>query len=192
MNTDEMKMMMDEDKEIWVPVKGFEGYEISTKGRFRSYWKKGFKNLKKKLIKTPKYLKIHKSITTGYYMIGLSNDDGQKPTNVHHLLAVAFIPNPENLPCVDHIDRDRTNNALSNLRWASYQQNNTNVVRKKKNSSGIRGVGITEDGRQKKYYAHAKIGEEKVKLYFYTLEEAEACRDEMVKQHYDQEFYNKN
>lgn len=45
---------------------------------------------------------------------------------VHRLLALAFIPNPRDLPVVDHIDRNRDNNALTNLRWATHSENNFN------------------------------------------------------------------
>lgn len=55
---------------------------------------------------------------------------GDKQYRVHRLIAETFLPNPENKPTVDHIDRDRLNNSLSNLRWASLseQKNNSSLV----------------------------------------------------------------
>ena len=62
----------------------------------------------------------------GYYYVGLTKNSITKKFTLHGLLAKCFIPNPENKPCIDHIDRDRTNNDLSNLRWVTYHENNIN------------------------------------------------------------------
>ena len=62
----------------------------------------------------------------GYCCTHLTKDSISSRHSIHRLLAICFIPNPENKPCVDHIDRDRTNNDLSNLRWATYKENNNN------------------------------------------------------------------
>lgn len=62
----------------------------------------------------------------GYEYVSLTGSDGKDyHKTVHRLYATAFIPNPDNLPTVDHKDGNRTNNSLDNLRWASYSQNNS-------------------------------------------------------------------
>lgn len=53
----------------------------------------------------------------------------KKPYYVHRLVAETFIPNPENKPCVDHIDRNPANNHVDNLRWVTYSENNYNSNR---------------------------------------------------------------
>ena len=55
----------------------------------------------------------------GYKVVTLKNPNGIKICLVHRLLAINFIENPNNLPEIDHIDRDKTNNNLNNLRWAN-------------------------------------------------------------------------
>ena len=62
----------------------------------------------------------------GYYRITLSKDKKTKTFRLHRLIANAFIPNPDNKPCVDHINRNRIDNRIENLRWVSYKENSRN------------------------------------------------------------------
>jgi hypothetical protein len=95
----------------WRPVKGYEGiYEVSQAGEIR--------NVKKRNILTQKVGKI------GYPIVQLSRNNKQTTKSVHRILAHAFLPNPFNLPTVNHIDGNKQNNSLSNLEWASYSKNN--------------------------------------------------------------------
>ena len=56
-------------------------------------------------------------------MTTLCKDGTQKTFKVHRLVAKAFIPNPDNKPECDHLDKDKTNNCVSNLRWVSTEEN---------------------------------------------------------------------
>ena len=60
---------------------------------------------------------------------------------VHRLIAETFIPNPENKPCIDHIDRNRDNNDVSNLRWVTIKENAYN---QKNNIPGVRRCDLTK------------------------------------------------
>lgn len=107
--------MKNYENEVWKPIKDYEGlYEVSNYGRIRS--------LKRK---APHILKQCDN-GYGYLMVTLSKNGKQMTIKVHRLVAEAFIPNPENLPTVDHIDRNRKNNFANNLRWTNYLEQNNN------------------------------------------------------------------
>lgn len=95
--------------EDWKTIDGYELYEVSNHGRVR----RGDKIL---------YLNTVKG---GYKQVQLYKYC-RKMYLVSRLVAQAFIPNPENKPFIDHIDRDPANNMVSNLRWVNRQENNLN------------------------------------------------------------------
>lgn len=94
--------------EIWKPIPGFPEHEASSHKRFRH----GSRILSK-------YIG-----SNGYEMIGLCNGGKKYNKTVHKLLALTFIPNPNNYPCVGHLDDNPLNNDLSNLYWTTYKENN--------------------------------------------------------------------
>ena len=97
--------------ERWRDVEGFEGrYRISDHGRV-------FSLLSKKLLNI--YTNSH-----GYQCVYLYLDGHYKNFKVHRLVAVAFVPNPYNLPQVNHKNEDKTYNYYTNLEWCSAAYNN--------------------------------------------------------------------
>lgn len=113
------------EKELWRDVVGYEGlYQISSNGRVKRLPRLIVDNLGRKRFVEEKILARKYSIQTKYPCVNLSKDGNVRTWNIHTLIADAFIPNPNNLPCVNHIDEDRTNSVLSNLERCSYLYNN--------------------------------------------------------------------
>lgn len=101
------------ENEEWKPIEGYEGlYEVSNYGRVKS-----LKHNKIKILKQSKNI-------DGYIVANLYNNNCITHY-VHRLVAKAFIPNPNNLPCINHIDENHSNNYYLNLEWCSYSYNNT-------------------------------------------------------------------
>jgi hypothetical protein len=109
-------------QETWAEVPGTEGrYSVSNLGAVRSNWSDiPQRNLThRKRIEKMTQLRawVH---TTGYMRVSLGRGAHRY---VHRLVAEAFLPNPESLPQVDHIDGNRHNNQVDNLRWVTAKQN---------------------------------------------------------------------
>ena len=81
----------------------------------------------------------------GYRKINLKNPSGGKGFLIHRLVGQAFIANPDNLPEIDHIDKNTTNNSVDNLRWANDYMQAQNKGDQKNNTSGYKNI-TTEDG----------------------------------------------
>jgi hypothetical protein len=99
--------------DVWKTIPGYSGYESSTDGNVR---KKDGTEISQVLTGIPQY-----------YYVNIYNDDGFRVLRrVHVLVALAHIENPDDLPIVDHKDRDKLNNSASNLRWVSGSDNQRN------------------------------------------------------------------
>jgi len=111
--------------EEWRDIKGFEGhYQVSNLGNVRSLdrqirikgkHQKFRKSKGVNLVKTPDW--------DGYLNVGLCLNGKVTRRTVHRLVAMAFIPNPENKATVNHKDSNRANNKLLNLEWATISEN---------------------------------------------------------------------
>lgn len=143
----------------WITITDFPNYEVSDAGEVRN-------------VITGNVLKGGLD-RCGYCRVTLSD---RKVHKVHRLVALHFIENPENKPCVDHIDRDRTNNHVNNLRWATVSENNQNTDYRIMKTDGTDHIRITAYQR---FQVHIR-GRTAVTKTFKSLEEAVAFRDQWM------------
>lgn len=109
----------------WKTIKQNENYSINENGEVKN-------NISGKILKSF----INKK--SGYKIIDLWRNNKCKKIALHRLIAEAFIPNPLHKPTVDHKDGNRLNNSIDNLRWATYQEQNSRF-----NTYGVRSKKIT-------------------------------------------------
>jgi hypothetical protein len=147
--------------ERWKVIEGYDNYSVSTYGRVRN-------NTTNRILKPG----IDRN---GYQFIGLYVNNNNNIMRIHRLVALAFIDNPLNKNCVDHINNNRKNNHINNLRFATKSENGMNTSKKKNNTSGTTGV-IWYKPTQK-WRAQIQInGVQKYFGYFETIEEAKEAR----------------
>lgn len=105
--------------EVWKNVKGYENmYQVSNRGRVKSFkkWKRG---------KSPdEYILKPNLNNRGYSYVTLYGNGERHKYLIHRLVAEAFIPNPQNLPHINHIDENIKNNSADNLEWCTPMYNN--------------------------------------------------------------------
>ena len=107
-------------------IKNYENYEINKNGEIRN-------------IKTGRIIKPY--LQQGYYRVSLIKEKNVKKSEaVHRLIAITFIPNEENKPIIDHINQNKIDNNVSNLRWSTYKENANNVdlVKRKQKTDRIK------------------------------------------------------
>jgi hypothetical protein len=136
----------------WRKIKRNQNYSINRNGEIRND-------------ATGKIKKPYENKANGYMTVDLYSNNKSTKVTVHRLLAEAFIPNPYEKPCIDHKDGNRQNNSLSNLRWATYSENNSRF-----NTNGVRSERIVvtkyKEQRKKRGGGHIAWGEIESIQYF--------------------------
>jgi hypothetical protein len=156
-------------QEEYKVIKDFENYEISNLGNIRN-------TTTGKIKRTP----INRN---GYFTVKLNKSNKGTTFKIHRLIALAFIPNPENKECVDHIDRNKLNNSIFNLRWATKSENCINKKVMSNNKSSVSGVCYY--AKMKKWRVNIIInGRQKHIGYYENFDEAVKARKEQEDIHY--------
>lgn len=182
------------NEEEWKDIEGYEGrYQVSNCGRIRSFLTKGVRN---KVEMYDESSHIIKPIldTFGYHVVNLRKNNGMKGIKIHRLVAKAFIPNPNNLPQVNHKDGNKQNNNLDNLEWVTAKENIAHSF-----STGLHMEGsdypITIIHKEK---LHEVVGLRKLGLSFREIGEqfgvekstaANICRNKTYLKYYNEEEF---
>jgi hypothetical protein len=144
-------------------ITGFENYSISNLGNVINN-------------KTNRILKPGIN-GNGYKHVILN----KKNHRVHRLVALAFLPNPDNKVCVDHKDNNKSNNNINNLRWCTIQENNQNTSLNKNNTSGYK--GIIWHKHEKRWLSRIKFNYKDITIGYYdNIEDAIIARYKKAKQ----------
>lgn len=143
--------MIEED---WEDIKGYEGkYQVSIYGNIRSI---NYNNTGK-----PKNLKQKINKRTGHSEVKLSKNNKTKDFMVARLVAEAFIPNPKNCPIVTHLNNNKQDNSIFNLKWVyvsesrylMYKKGNRKIGKPSNNKISYKGVSFQSYSDMARYYS---------------------------------------
>ena len=148
-------------KTVWLPIKGYDNYEVSICGMVRN-------------VITKRILKPFIG-TTGYYYVTFYKNSIAKKHKIHRLVANQFLPNINNEKCIDHLNNCKLDNTISNLRWVTHQKNMFNQKLSKINTSGAKGVYFYKP--YQKWKAQIQINNKSIFLgYFDNIGDAKIAR----------------
>lgn len=152
--------------ETWKVVEISPQYMISNYGRVKSIERTVCHFRKGRMVCRKYESKILRIIKDVYYRVGLKNNnkEQQKQYSIHRLIAMAFIPNPQNKPFVNHIDGNKHNNTIENLEWCTYRENLDHAIKSNLVPYGVRSP-------------KSKLKEDEVVVIKKYLSEGVTCKD---------------
>ena len=148
------------NRENWRSINGYLNYEVSDVGRIRN-------------VNTGKILKATIN-TRGYFYISLCDNGKIKKHQVHRIVAQEFFETSDNKTIVDHIDGNKLNNCVSNLRWASNSENGMNRKPQRNKFSKYKGVYFNK--HHNKWCARIMSNDKRKHLGYYDDEKEAAAK----------------
>jgi hypothetical protein len=116
------------EQEEWKSIDGFSRYQVSNLGRVKSLERTTPAGNRGAMRHRPEFIMKGCNFGYEYFKVNMRGDDGKTyNVKVHRLVALHFIPNPHNKPCVNHIDFNRCNNHVNNLEWVTYKENSEHM-----------------------------------------------------------------
>ena len=177
--------MLNDREEVWRDIEGFEGrYQVSNLGRVLSLMTNHGKPQRK----------IKAQYARKYAAVNLSIKDQNYTKDIHRLVAVAFVPNPDNKPMVNHIDGVKLNNNASNLEWSTCSENHKHAYASGLRTSNGTATGlklgssskyrnVSWDNARRKWLASPKIDGRQVPRRFVSEIEAAKYVDSILALH---------
>ena len=157
----------------WIKIKYYENYSININGEVRND-------------KRDRILKWLLN-SSGYYYVHLCKNGKRTDHYIHRLIALHFIPNPKNYLQIDHVNNDKTDNSITNLRWCDNSQNCRNKKKREGATSNFRGVSLIKSN--KKWFAKCSLNGKQKYLGSYETEiEAAQAYDDFIIKNNLQEF----
>lgn len=148
----------------WKKIEGYENYLVSSNGDVKND-------------KTGRILKKYRN-KKGYETVNLYKNGKMKTFQVHRLVAMAFIPNPIGLPCIDHINTIRNDNRAENLKWCTHKENSNNPLTLENSSKAKKGENHPMYGKH-----HSEETKEKMRNSLKGKQPSEEAKEKMRKNH---------
>ena len=159
--------------EVWKQYDPYPSYWVSNLGNVKRIYKNGNERI------------LKPSITyKGYHIIDLTRKPKRVHGRIHRMVAECFIPNPDNKPFVDHINGNKSDNGIDNLRWATNSENQQNIKsNKSNNTTGYKGITArTRNGNFAGWRVRIGVDTKRIDLGTYKdIEEAIKVRSDAVK-----------
>lgn len=154
--------------EVWKDIKGYEGvYKVSNHGRVLSLERKIPTSYFNRINHVPEKILKHSVTRHGYHMVTLYHNDIANRQLVHRLVANAFLENADNLPFINHLDENKSNNCVGNLEWctAQYNVNYSGTIQKAVNSRKRSVSQFEKTGKLIKNYESATVASKETGIF---------------------------